>query len=135
MRGRTRAGADATANKPGQYVRVSGPEGLVAGDTNGLVLQGDAKLLYASTTGVIPSIRLHAIRDGSEDHQLLSMLREQEGDAATEAIMAPVVTAGHLDQHTDDPRVIVAQRRRLLQALAERGPARGKPRAVAANVP
>ena len=70
---------------------------------------------------------------GLEDHQLLSMLREQEGDAATEAIMAPVVAVGHLDQHTDDPRVIVAQRRRLLQALAER--ALGKPRAVVANVP
>ena len=135
MRGRTPPGQTLRPINLANTSVFLDPKAWSQATRTGWWLQGDAKLLYASTTGVIPSIRLHAIRDGSEDHQLLSMLREQEGDAATEAIMAPVVTAGHLDQHTDDPRVIVAQRRRLLQALAERGPAPGKPRAVAANVP
>ena len=63
---------------------------------------GDGKLLYAGSGGLpIASIRLHAIRDGIEDHAYLTMLKALRGDAAMQAAIAPVSNPNDLQQHVD----------------------------------
>ena len=60
---------------------------------------GDGKLMYAGTDGPIASIRLHAIRDGIEDFGYLALLKAKHGDAAAQAYVSRLATAGNLQEH------------------------------------
>ncbi len=77
-------------------------------------LHGDGVLLYPGANGPVGSIRLANIRDGLQDYDLLRQLGQADSKAA-EQVCAPVGKA--LDQFTDNPAVIMKQRRRMLEAL------------------
>jgi para-nitrobenzyl esterase len=79
-------------------------------------IQGDGKLLYASTQGPIGSIRLAAIRDGLEDAEYLAMLRRLRGQSEVRTMTHSIADfsdydhSGKLVLHTEDPAFLAARR-------------------------
>lgn len=81
-------------------------------------LQGDGKLLYAGINGLIPSMRLASLRDGLEDNQLLELLAQSRGGSAMLDLIQPVIsTSTPKNNHTQDPEVLLTQRKQLMTLL------------------
>ncbi len=67
----------------------------------------------------IASIRLKNLRDGMEDYEYFALLEQRGGKDAVEAIVRQAVpTWGAWDQ---DPYRLLERRRRLAEAILERG--------------
>ncbi|MGC9319167.1 MAG: DUF4091 domain-containing protein [Armatimonadota bacterium] len=79
---------------------------------------GDGCLIAAGPEGPISTIRLENIRDGIEDHELLTMLTDRRGDAGAlgHLICDKVIT--DLTDFTHDTEHFAQVRRRLLRECA-----------------
>jgi hypothetical protein len=78
-------------------------------------LNGDGELLYPGVHGPIGSVRMENIRDGLQDSELLRLYRQRFGAAAA----ARIVHLVSIDRthYSRDPSVLLAARRKMLQAL------------------
>lgn len=79
---------------------------------------GDANIVYPDPNGpgVIDSIRYEAMRDGIEDHELLSQLGEKNPDAAMKLATRHILD---FDKYNTDIEAFRATRRELLEALSK----------------
>lgn len=77
---------------------------------------GDTHIAYPGADGPWSSMRLEAQREGTEDHDLLTLLAKRR-PAAAQRIISRV--AQGFDQYTRDPAVLRAARRELLLALSK----------------
>jgi hypothetical protein len=104
----------------GPWERV--PRGEGDGGTN-----GDGVLLYprngaATATGQpdpggpTPSVRLELIREGGEDHKLITLAERAIGRGATERLVNRVATS--IQSYSDDPGVLRSTRLALLEAAS-----------------
>jgi len=91
----------------------------------GIVFYGEGSLVYPSRAvgydGVVPTIRLKALRDGIEDYDYLAMLERLGKAAEADAIVAPL--AGSFFSWEKDP-VVYEKARARLAALILSGPTR-----------
>ncbi len=95
---------------------ASGPLLDWSNTTRGLDwLNGDGVLLYPGEHGPLGSVRLSAIRDGLEDHELLRMYRSQRGALAADRLRARITT--DRTHYTRDIETYTRVRRDLLNAL------------------
>jgi len=78
---------------------------------------GDNWLFYPGSTGLVPSLRMFAFRDGLLDHTLLMMLAERD-PAKADQVMARI--ARSLVDFQRDPESYHKARKELLNALDER---------------
>jgi len=82
---------------------------------------GDGILIYPGSAygqlDPIPSIRLINMRDGIEDYQMLTMLKELKGDAYTDELVSHIVTSTVTFTRDDD--VVYNAHSYLLRALEE----------------
>lgn len=78
---------------------------------------GDTHIVYPSKAGpgIIESIRWEAMRDGIEDHELLSQLAEKDPDAAMRLAVRHIID---WDKYDTDLKTFRATRRELLEALS-----------------
>jgi hypothetical protein len=81
---------------------------------------GQGILIAAGENGPIPTIRMEMIRDGLEDFDYYSILREAGGDAANFADVPEIVALNGF-HHSTDPAVIEAERGRLAAAILKFG--------------
>lgn len=81
---------------------------------------GDANIVYPKPgePGVWSSIRYEAMRDGIEDHELLSQLGEKDAAAARELVVRHI---HDFDKYETDVKVFRQTRRELLEKLSEMG--------------
>ena len=79
-------------------------------------MPGDGVLVYPGKNGILPSLRLAALRDGEEDHEILSMLAAHRGRAAAEDAASEIV-AGLKDFSRSYGRYVSA-RRRIAEEIA-----------------
>lgn len=95
--------------RPHPWEDASDPKGLPAGDTH---------IVYPAKDGhgIIGSIRWEAMRDGIEDHELLSQLGEKDPEAAMNLARRHIVD---FDKYVTDVRVFRQSRSELLKALSE----------------
>ncbi len=104
------------ANNDRPIADTAGPMLDWSNTTNGLDwLNGDGVLLYPGTHGPLGSLRLCAIRDGLEDHELLRMYRMQRGGQAADRMRARITT--DRTHYTRDIGTYMRVRRELLSAL------------------
>ena len=76
---------------------------------------GDPWIVYPGDDGPLDSIRFEAMRDGIDDHELLSQLAER--DAAS----AQAIARKHIldfDKYETDPRVFRKTRSELLRKVS-----------------
>lgn len=77
---------------------------------------GDPWIVYPGEGGVIPSIRLEAMRHGIVDHELLSMLEEQRPEEAKKIVRRVVL---NFDRYNAYVPAFRETRRLLLELLSE----------------
>lgn len=77
---------------------------------------GDPWIVYPGKNGPLDSIRFEAMRDGIVDHELLSMLAEEDAETA-EQLAGTLIPA--FDRYQTDIETFRATRRELLSALAK----------------
>ncbi len=92
---------------------------ITTGGTQWAALHGDGVLLYPLPDGPAGSIRLANIRDGFEDYEYLWERARVRGQADTARGLCEPVTRS-LTEFTLDPDTVLAQRRRLADALEAR---------------
>ncbi|MBO4710005.1 MAG: DUF4091 domain-containing protein, partial [Kiritimatiellae bacterium] len=85
-------------------------------------MPGDGVLLYPGRSGILPSLRLAALRDGEEDYEMLATFAAARGRAAAEEAAAEVV-AGINDVSRSYERYRSA-RRRIAAACEQSAPCR-----------
>ena len=83
----------------------------------GYLPAGDAWMVYPGTDGPLDSIRYEAWRDGSADHELLSMLAENDAEAAQDIAAHHILDFDRYDIDTDSFR---ASRKNLLAQLSSK---------------
>lgn len=79
---------------------------------------GDGSLFCAGPDGPVTTVRFENIRDGLEDHELLTMLEAQRGDDGALGREMCDAMIPSLTDFTHDPDKLAAMRVRLLEALA-----------------
>lgn len=77
---------------------------------------GDPWIVYPGKEGPLDSIRFEAMRDGIDDHELLSQLAEHDADAAKRIVEKHIVD---FDKYKTDVRTFRKSRRELLQKLSQ----------------
>src|SRR5690606_17621466 len=79
---------------------------------------GDTHIVYPAKEGygIVESIRWEAMRDGIEDHELLSQLGEKNPEAAMNLAKQHVLD---WDKYNTDVEQFRATRRQLLEALSK----------------
>ncbi len=79
---------------------------------------GDTHIVYPAkdSLGIVESIRWEAMRDGIEDHELLSQLGEKNPEAAMELAKKHVLD---FDKYNTDVEAFRATRKTLLEALSK----------------
>jgi len=81
---------------------------------------GDGSLLYnGNVVGLdsgCPSLRLAAVRDGVEDHTLLTLAASVLGDAFVDGVIAKITQS--LTEYSTDTELFLAARREIYEALA-----------------
>lgn len=102
--------------------------------STGAIGNGDGVLLYpgdpVGVAGPVPSVRLLALRDGVEDHDLLTLAEARVGRREVDALVAGVAPA--LDRFAQDPHRWTDAHERLLALAA--GDTGGASREGAAGV-
>ena len=81
---------------------------------------GQGILIVPGPDGPIPTIRMEMIRDGLEDFDYYSILR-QSGPEGAAIAQVPAEVARNGWFHTVDPEVLEAERRRLAEAIVRLG--------------
>lgn len=84
----------------------------------GYLPAGDAWMVYPSDDGPLDSIRYEAWRDGSADHELLSMLAETEPEAAQRIVARHILS---FKKYNIDVEAFRASRREMLELLEGAG--------------
>lgn len=79
---------------------------------------GDGSLFCAGPEGPVTTIRFENIRDGLEDHELLTMLEKRRGDGGELGRSMCEALAPTLTEFTHDSAEFAEMRVRLLEALA-----------------
>ena len=104
-----------TCGLGGDYKELGGGDPFEEVSVRGLP-GGDSWIVYPKEGGVLPSIRLEAMRNGIEDYELLKMLEIWNPKAAQELVRDVVY-----DFKTYDINVATFRetRRRLLELLSE----------------
>lgn len=95
--------------RPHPWEDASDGKGLPAGDTH---------IVYPAKDGygIVGSIRWEAMRDGIEDHELLSQLGDKDSEAAMNLARRHIID---FDKYVTDVRVFRQSRSELLKALSE----------------
>ncbi|MGI5819790.1 MAG: hypothetical protein ACOX9R_17030, partial [Armatimonadota bacterium] len=80
---------------------------------------GDGSLLVAGPEGPLSTVRLANIRDGIEDHELLTMLERRRGDDGEFSRVLCAKVAPSLTHFTYDTGHFATVRERLLREAAK----------------
>jgi heme exporter protein D len=92
----------------------------------GIVFQGEGSLVYPARAvgydGIVPTVRLKALRDGIEDYEYLAILERLGKRAEADEIVRPLVQSFFKWDH--DPSAYQAARARLAELIAGQ-PAKG----------
>lgn len=90
---------------------------------NDLLFNGEGSIVYPARAvgyeGIVPSLRLKALRDAIEDYEYLSILERRGQRAEAEQIVLPL--AGSWFQWDPDPAAYLAARARLAEMIAAGG--------------
>ena len=88
--------------------------------------QGDGNLFWPDTDGgVLPSIRIHNVRDGVEDYEYFALLRKMAPDHPLLAIPDSITTLVS-DHYTKDFRTLDSYREKIAEAIEKLKPQAGR---------
>ena len=94
------------------------PATFVTGVNNSWYGNGEGSFTYPEEQGLpMSSLRLEAIRDGVEDHELFRQLRSASNDSVADSFISQLVRNGSAGGHSPDAARLEAARRGAARAL------------------